>query len=69
MTPVSVRCSRGESGRDAGLAVDVVWPSVEQQHSLAVARPDVDVANLDYARGDRCTGPNALAGSAFIRRP
>src|SRR5216683_2471840 len=43
---------RGERGRDVGVAVDVVWPSVEQQHCLAAGRPDVDVADVEHARGD-----------------
>ena len=30
---------RGEGRRDVGVAVDVVWPAVKQQHGLAVMRP------------------------------
>lgn len=43
---------RGERRRDVGVAVDVVGPSVEQQHGPAAGRPDVDVADVERAGGD-----------------
>ena len=53
---------RGERGRDVGVAVDVVGPAVQQQHCPPAGRPDVDVADVEHARGDPLHRTERLGG-------
>ncbi|MNY19296.1 hypothetical protein D3C86_1527220 [compost metagenome] len=45
--PISSRC---KDGRDIDIAVDVVWPSVQQQHDRAVCGAGFCITDAEYAR-------------------